>query len=362
MITAVSRVPTTNDPADALAFRAVREACRRHGKDFYFASAFLPRAKRHAAHAVYAFCRMVREAIDVPGEEAGAGAWEMRHRPLGAVQHAPVATGGLPGGSCCSAHPIDERVALFRERLDEIYEGRLELPSPGSRSEAQHALHAFAQAVNRYQVPREHFLDLAEGCRRDHTVSRYATWSSLERQCHAVSSSVALAVSCVFGLTNSGAAEHVLKMGAAIRLTRILCELKADYERGKLYLPLEDLAAYRYGERDVAAGVVNDNFRELMRFEIARARRFFHESAEGLCWVAGDGSRLAAAAVAALSSGVLDSIERHGYDIYSRHAELTPGQKLRRLPLAWRLARRRPGARVPGAFATKFDAPVAGAR
>jgi phytoene synthase len=357
----VNRVPTTNDPADAPAFRAAHEVCRRHGGDFYFASAFLPRAKRDAAHAVYAFCRMVREAIDVPGEGAGAGAWGMRHRPLGPASSQPVATGGSSGGSCCSAHPLDERVALFRERLDEIYAGRIELPSPHSRSEAQHTLHAFSLAVERYNIPRQYFVDLAEGCRRDRVVSRYATWSSLQGHCHAVAGSVAVAVGCVFGFTSSGATEHALKLGAAIRLTRILQDLKPDHGRGTLYLPLEDLASFRYGERDLAAGVVSQNFRDLMQFEIARARLLYREAAGGLRWVAGDGSRLAASAFVALSAGVLDAIERQGCDVFTRRAALTTGQKLRRLPLAWRLARR-PGGATPAVTSAPAPAPAPGAR
>jgi 15-cis-phytoene synthase len=358
----VSRAP--NRPADAAdepGFRAAREICRRQAKEFYFASAFLPRAKRDAAHAVLAFCGMIREAIDVPDAEGSAGAWEMRHRLLGAVQSPAVAmtTLGSGAGACCSSHPLDQTLSLIRDRLDDVYEGRLDLPSPPSRSEAQHTLHAFSLAARRYQIPRQYFLDLAEGCRRDLLVSRYATWASLERHCHDVGGVVALIMSCVFGVTHSGAAEHALKVGIAMRLTRILRDLGPDHARGRLYLPLEDMAAFRYSERDLAGGVVNDNFRGLVRFEIARARRLYLEGAEGLCRVAGDGPRLSAATMVVWQSGILDAIERRGYDVFSRRAGLTTGQKARRLPLAWRLARRRPDARLPAVFPIPPDARVA---
>jgi phytoene synthase len=135
-----------------------------------------------------------------------------------------------------------------------------------------------------------------------------------------------------------------------MRLMTILRDLKADRDRGRVYLPLEDLARFRYGERDLAAGVVNDRFRELMRFQIARARSLYHEGADGLCWLADDGSRLAASALAATYSGILDAIERQGYDVFARRPELTTAHKLRRLPLAWGLSRRGPGHRLPDLF------------
>ena len=327
--------------ADALAARAVGAQFGRGG-EVHLAGAFLPRRKRDAAFAVVAFCEMVREAMGESAAEPAAGAWAMRHRPLAAAAAVDHRSEGV-GGSCCSGE-VGRRLSLFRERLDEIYTGRLELPSPRSRSLAQHTLHAFARAVERYEIQRAYLVGLAEGCEKDQAVARYATWSSLERHCHAVAGNVALAVGCVLGFTNSSAAEHALKLGAALQLTHILRHLRSDAARDKIYIPLEDLAAYRYTERELRAGVVNDNFRRLLRFEIARARQLFAAAADGLRWVAGDGSRMAAAVVIALSSGLLDSIERHDFASNPTAAKLSPGHKLRRLPIAWRLARRGPAS------------------
>ena len=352
------------DAVDAKAFAAARDLCRRNDRGFYYATAFLPRAKRDAACAVVAFCGMVREAIEA-SDESLAGANGLRKYPVGAtsavdvpftVQSPTVAMVGVPWvGACTTCGPtgsMDSRVALLRDRLEEIYEGRLELPRAESRSESQHALHAFALTVRRHQVPRRHFLDLAQALQRDQVVSRYATWPSLERHCHQGAGSVALALCAVFGVTHSGAGEFALKLATAMRLTTILRDLKADRARGTLYLPLEDLARFRYSERDLAGSVVNDNFRELISFEIVRARRLFHEGAEGLCWLGDDGSRLTVSTLVATSAGVLDAIERNGYDVYNRRPVLTAGQKFRRLPLAWRLSRRGPGERLPDLFRT----------
>jgi phytoene synthase len=161
---------------------------------------------------------------------------------------------------------------------------------------------------------------------------------------------MALALSAVFGVQHSGAGEYALKLATAMRLTTILLDLKADRDRGVIYLPLEDLARFRYGERDLAGGVVNDPFRNLIKFEIGRARELFRDGAEGLCWLGDDGSRLTVSALAATSAGLLDAIERQGCDVFTRRPALSAGQKLRRLPLAWSLSRRRPGERLPDVF------------
>lgn len=326
--------------ADVLGSAAARQICRRHAPDLYHACFFLPNDKRDAACAVAAFCRMTADAI-AADEEAVASAEGVR-------QHPAVA---LPAGCGCETSGIDARLNLFRDRLDEIYAGTLELPAPETRSEQQHALHAFARTARRFDLPKQHSLDFADGCRTGLTVPRYATWAALERYCGQTGGAVALLLSGVFGLTNSAAGGHAAKLGVAIRLTGILRDLKPDRDRGRIFLPLEDLARFRYAERDLAAGVVNDAFRELMKFEIARARQLYREAAEGLCWVGDDRARLAAATVMVGGTDMLRAIERRGYDVFtSRLARAGVARKLVRLPAAWRLARTRPGTPPPDLF------------
>src|SRR5437870_3464879 len=290
----------TIDPALATAFRAARGICKRHAKSFYFASFFLPKYKRNAAYAVYAFCRMIDDAID--------------------QDDATIESTGA-----CGCGGIEQRLSLFRDRLDEIYAGTLELPNTEFRSEAQHALFAFSRTVERYEIPREYFLDLAEGCRMDLSVRRYATWKSLEKYCYHVAGVVGLIMSCIFGLRHSDASQHAIAMGNAMQLTNILRDLKEDWQRGRIYLPLEDLARFGYSEADLSRGVVNDSFRRLMKFQVARARSLYREASKGLCWLADDGSRLTASAMAVLYSGILDAIERQQYDVFTKHAHLSTG-------------------------------------
>jgi phytoene synthase len=317
----------TADPALSAAFCASRAVCKEHAKSFYFASFFLPKHKRNAAYAVYAFCRMIDDAIDQDDASIES-----------------------TGRSSCGCGGVDARLSLFRDRLDEIYSGTLELPNSEFRSQTQHALFAFSKTVERYEIPKQHFVDLAEGCRMDLTIQRYATWNSLEKYCYHVAGVVGLIMSCVFGLRHSEAGEQAIAMGNAMQLTNILRDLREDWLRGRIYLPLEDLARFGYTEADLSRGVVNDAFRRLMKFEVARARSLYREGSKGLCWLADDGSRLTASTMAVIYSGILDSIERQKYDVFRRRAHLTTGQKLRRLPASWRLAKREDGEPMPRVF------------
>jgi phytoene synthase len=344
---AVANAATTSvssgNAADAPAFAAAREICRRHARSFYFASTFLPRAKRDAAYAVYAFCRMIDDAID---EDDDAIERDDGARPTAAAAagraSAPPDRGPTSG--------LDSRLALFRNRLDDIYSDRVQPPPAAVRSEARLALHAFALTARRYEIPKAYFLELAEGCRMDLVISRYSTWAALEQYCYRVAGVVGLIMCRVFGVTHEDASRQAVQMGNAMQLTNILRDVKEDWDRGRLYLPLEDLARFGYGERDLAAGVVNDNFRNLMRFQIRRARALFRDGAAGLSHVANDGSRLTAASMAVVYAGILGAIERQAYDVFAGRAHLSTVQKLRRLPKAWRLARRPKDQPVPEVF------------
>jgi 15-cis-phytoene synthase len=345
--------------ADALGFAAAREICRRHARSFYFASFFLPKPKREAAYAVYALCRTIDDAIDADDDAIEtAQARALREYPVVARATSRAAEAASPSldsvgssSSCCSDGTLETRLRLFHDRLDEIYENRLELPRPAARSEPQHALHAFSLTVHRYQIPKQYFLDLAEGCRMDLVVSRYPTWRSLENYCYHVAGVVGLIMTCVLGLTHSDARQQAVQMGNAMRLTNILRDVKEHFRGGRIYLPLEDMAGFRYSERDLAAGAVNENFRGLMRFEVARARQLYRDASDGLCWLAGDSSRFTVAAMAVMSAGVLDAIEWQDYDVlHGGRPHLPTVEKLRRLPAAWRLARRQPGEAVPDVF------------
>jgi 15-cis-phytoene synthase len=284
---------------------AVRDVCRRRFPQLFFWSHFVPQPKRDAVRSLAAFLDLTCKTLEAED------------------------------------HHADERLELFRNRLQEMYEERLELPEPQFCDQTQQLLAAVAQVIHQFDIPQQHLLDFAEGCRTDSIVGRYATWRALEAQLDRTAGVVGRMVLCVLGARHSDAAQHSALLGKAIRMTDILCTVGQDRERdGRIYLPLEDLARFRYSERDLAAGVVNDAFREMMRFEVSRARQLFRDGSAGIAWLADDGSRLAVSAIVVSRMALLDAIERQNFDVFSRRPTVGRMETLAQLPAVWRMARR----------------------
>jgi phytoene/squalene synthetase len=313
-------IPQT-DPADVLGFMAARGMCR-PWDDFTFAARFLDRRRRDGACAVVAFFGMIADAIGREQAELSGAA--------GLRQHPAVVS---PAAACCVNGQGEALLDAFRARLDQIFDGGLELPSPTSRSPQQHALHALAQTVTRFGLRREHFMRFAEERVRDAGIMRYPTWSKLERHCRAIGGSVAVAVGEVLGMQHSDAAGAIETLGAGLRLVQILRGIAADRSRDRVYVPLEDLARCRYSEKDLLAGVVNDRLDALWKFEGDRARALLDRGCEAIPWIAGDKSRLFAGTIVALAQATLHRPPTR--------PQLTTPMRLRQIPTAWRIARRR---------------------
>jgi phytoene synthase len=291
-----------------MAFSAARAICRRHARSFYFSSFLLPRVKRNAAYAVYAFCRLLDDAVDQAGNDVKVA---------------------------------EARIARFERALGDAYSDTRADTAPTSDDEATAALRAFAITVRQFTIPKSYFLDLAHGCRMDLTISRYDTWAELERYCYHVAGVVGLIMSSVFGpIEDEETRRRAVMMGNALQLTNILRDVGEDLQtRRRIYLPREDLERFGVGESQLRDGRIDKRFIELMRFEIVRARALYREGATGLKQLADDGSRLTACAMSIIYAGILGAIERNGYDVFRRRAHLTTMQKIGKLPRAWSLRR-----------------------
>lgn len=263
-----------------------------HSRTFYLASALLPKAERRAVRALYAFCRVSDDLVDcVPLTEAGdrLEAWRQRvfaDRP-----------------------PADDWVAL-----------------------------AWADARARYRIPLQYVDQLIEGVARDLRVRRYETFDDLAEYAYGVASTVGLMVMHIIGFAGEMVIPYAVKLGIALQLTNILRDVREDWLAGRLYLPLDELMAIGLSEADIAAGRVTDRWRKFMRFQVERARLFYDEAMPGLAFLNPAG-RFAIAAAAELYRGILDDIEAHDWDIFTRRAYLSRWDKLGRLPGIWWRAR-----------------------
>ena len=258
-----------------------------HSRSFSMASGLLPRDKRQAVRALYAFCRVSDDIVDTPGGDPAARLDDWRRR---------VAT---------STPPADDLVAV-----------------------------AWADTRLNYRVPLRYAEQLLDGVAADLSKTRYATFEELAAYSYGVASTVGLMSMHIIGYSGPEALPYAIKLGVALQLTNILRDVAEDFARGRVYLPQDELAAYGLSDDFIAAGRVTDNWRAFMHFQIERNRRLYREARPGIACLDPSG-RFAIAAAADLYAAILDDIERHDYDVFSRRASVSKWGKLRRLPAIW---------------------------
>ncbi len=258
-----------------------------HSRSFYRASGFLPHEKRRAVRALYAFCRVTDDIVDCPDCDASQTLAEWRHIALSAEP------------------PIDNLVAI-----------------------------AWADARQRYGIPLRLAEQLVDGVARDLDQSRYATFDDLAAYAYGVASTVGLMSMHIIGYRNASAIPYAIKLGVALQLTNILRDVGEDWRMGRLYLPADELARFDLAEADVAHGQVDDRWRAFMRFQIERNRRLYAEAWPGIELLNRDG-RFAIAAAGDLYRRILDDIEVHDYNVFTRRARVGASRKLLGLFQLW---------------------------
>jgi phytoene synthase len=252
---------------------------------FYYSFLVLPAQQRRAIVAVWDFCRVVDDSVD---EEPASG---------------------LPSG--CDA------VRFWREELAACY-GAGEPATPQGR-----ALRPFIRALD---LPRQAFEDVIDGVAMDLDRHRYDTFADLFEYCRRVASAVGMICIRIFGCRSAAADQYALNLGVALQLTNILRDIKDDYARGRVYLPLADLKAHGCSVDDLAKGVVTPRLRALLAFECDRAREFYQRAVAAR--PEADRRRLVAAEIMrAVYFETLRRIERSGYDVFTTRTRVPRPQQ-----------------------------------
>jgi phytoene synthase len=276
------------DAALQKAYKHAETVTAEHSKSFHFASGLLPEEKRSAVRALYAFCRTVDDIVDESTD--------------------------------------DER----ESQLD-YWRGMIET---GSFSDNDLVAAAWADTLARYHIPRHYALQLIDGVNRDLFQARYQTFDELATYCYGVASTVGLMSMYIVGFKNNNAVPYAIKLGVALQMTNILRDVGEDYHNGRLYLPREELAHYGIREEDIAAGRITDNWRQFMKFQIERTRHLYADSWTGVKMLEREG-QLAIGAASVFYQGILDDIEKHDYDVFTRRASLSATGKVSRIPALW---------------------------
>jgi squalene synthase HpnC/squalene synthase HpnD len=280
----------TPSPADAGALSASYSECNRIARgahsSFYVAFFGLPREKRNALCALYAFNRLVDNVSDEPGDI------ESKRRGL----------------------------ARWRALLDEVAAGK---------TDGHVILPALADTIARYAIPTRYFHDLILGAEMDLTIDSYPTFDRLSEYCYRVAGTVGLTCLHVFGFKNAKAPDLAEKLGLAFQLTNIIRDARADFEIGRVYLPQEDLDRFHCRAQDLG-GPLTPQLRELLEFEADRAWRFYEEGAPLIRDVDSD-SRATLWALVRTYSSLLNRIEERDFDVFSSRISLSTAEKLQYL-------------------------------
>lgn len=276
-----------------MSFETCRRITQANSKSFYFASFPLPKEKRYATYATYAFCRTADDVVDNMN----------------------------PGAEDAARRELDELRAL----LDRIERG--ETP--------EHALWGpFAQTIHRFAIPVSAFCTLLDGVESDLVTRSFATFAELEEYCYKVASTVGIALSHIFGYEHRNALDYAANMGIAMQLTNIVRDVGTDRALGRIYLPLDELARFGYDEAKLQRGVVDDSFRELMRFQVRRAREYYRRAFQGIRYLSRDGSHWTAYLMGDVYRGILDEVERIDYAVFTQRAFVPWRRKLVRAATA----------------------------
>jgi 15-cis-phytoene synthase len=197
---------------------------------------------------------------------------------------------------------------------------------------------ALHDTINRFAIPIEYFSAALDGVALDLLPAAYDTFADLKRYCYHVASVVGLSCIHIWGFTGSRAEEYAINAGIAFQLTNILRDLGEDAASGRLYLPYEDLEHFGYSREQLQRNERDEHFRELMRFEIARARGFY-DAAWPLAPLLQPAGRTVFVAMARTYQAILDVIEQRNYDVFSSRCRVGRCRKLllalQALPARW---------------------------
>jgi phytoene synthase len=273
---------------------------REHGKTFHVMAKLLGRDQGDAIAALYAFARVADDLVD---------------------ERAPDADPEQIRGE------LHRMLALLRRTVD------------GAPADPRWLV--LGETVRKYDIPLGPFEDLVRGLEMDLDGSRYRSFEDLALYCYRVAGTIGLMITPVAGYAKGTAAlEHAKTLGAAMQLTNILRDVGEDHARGIVYLPEEDLERFGFSREDLPRHAGEPAFRELMEFEIARARRLYAEGLALIPLMTTARGRAAFRFAADAYGAILDKIRANGYDVFTRRASLSLTEKLATIPTsawhAWR--------------------------
>ncbi len=281
------------------AYSYCRQISKDHAKTFYLASMFLPKKQQKPIFAIYALLRTVDDIVDLA---------EMK----------------LSNGLITSDE-IQRLLDGWKSKLLACYAGK---------TDNDPIMMAWHDTLKSHSIPIELPLDLMDGVAMDIEFKPFETFDELYVYCYKVAAVVGLMTSEIFGYSDKKALEHAIELGIAMQLTNILRDVGEDVDRGRIYIPLEDLRRFNYSSEELMQKAMNDNFLNLMKFQVERARGYYRSSEKGIPMLE-KRSRFGVAISSVNYGNILTAIEKNRYDVFSKRAYRSFFQKISTIPYVW---------------------------
>ena len=290
------------------AYEICRKETQNWAKTFYLGTLLLPYEKRKAIWAIYVWCRRTDELMD------------------------------SPEALTKSEEELSESLNLWEENTKNIFKGIVKTDLDAVLSDT---LEKYPQTIDPY-------LDMIAGQRMDLTKFRYKNFDELKLYCYRVAGTVGLMTQNVMGIDAFYEAaswievpdisEAAIALGIANQLTNILRDVGEDRQRGRIYLPQDEIKQFGYSEEELLLGKINDQWKNLMAFQLNRAREWFKSSEDGIKWLSAD-ARWPVWTSLRLYRKILNSIEQLDYDVFNNRAYVSKTIKAFEIPISFLISR-----------------------
>jgi phytoene synthase len=272
--------------------RASYAECKRlnalHGKTYFLATLLLPKAKRPFVHALYGFARYADEIVDDLASELSV---EEKAEALSTWGNTVLAD-------------------LKRGTSDD------------------HVGRALIDTVKRFDIPHEHFEAFLHSMTMDLTVQEYETYEDLLEYVYGSAAVIGLEMVPILGPLHNDAYEAAKKLGIAFQLANFIRDVDEDLDRGRVYLPIKELAQFGVTREMLEERVLTPEIIKALQFQIARVRQLQAEAAPGIAMLEAT-SRPCIEAASTLYCGIVDEVEKIGYDIFNQRAKTSTARRIR---------------------------------
>ena len=260
-----------------------QEIAKKSKSSFYYAFNLLPAEKRDAMNTVYAFCRKTDDIIDEGSDPA-----EIKY----------------------------EKLRKWRLEFERAFSGHSNYP----------LLNKLGKTISNFNIPLDPFFELIKGMEMDLQKDRYKSFDDLQLYCYRVASTVGLMCIEIFGYKNPSTRDFAINLGIALQLTNILRDIGKDAENGRIYLPQDDLKKFSYSENEVFEKIFNENFKDMMTYEVGRAKHYFDTATSNLD-LDDKKTMFAARAMQHIYFKMLEKIVAADYDVYNNNIKVSTFEK-----------------------------------